>query len=323
MINDVVPKLRSLRTPVRKTLKKKGTLTIGMVETTPVVWKDELLRFEWVRNKKWGSVKMEYRDIGCFRFVSMADGTLRGAEFGHDHSFGTCYEENGVMYAFGVRGEARGDVLSNVVDILWSDDLVNWQQKEILRLPEDVHVFNNSVCKGADGYYIALEIHGREDWVGNGFTCIFAKSADLMNWELLDPLSHSYDHGRYTACPVLRYVDGYYYMICLEALPLKRYVPYITRTKDFETFEMGHYNPVMWYDDDDKLIQHPEWFTEEQLDYIANSVNCNVSDLDICDYNGKTVILYSWGNQLGKEFLAEAEYDGSMAEFLKSFYVDA
>jgi alpha-L-fucosidase len=186
-----------------------------------------------------------------------------------------------------------------------------------------VHIYNNSVCKGADGYYIALEIHGREEWVGQGYTCIFAKSAYLMNWELLDPISHSYDRSRYTACPVLRYTDGFYYIICLESLPMKRYVPYIARTKDFEIFEMGHYNPVMWFDDDDKLVQHPGQFAEEQLDYIANSVNSNVSDLDVCDYNGKTVILYSWGNQLGKEFLAEAEYDGSMAEFLKSFFVDA
>ena len=323
MIKDVVSDIKTRMTPIRKTLSKKGTITIGMVETTPVVWKGELLRFEWVRNKSWGSVKMEYRDVGCFRFVSMDNGEICGGEFGFDHAFGSCFEENGVMYAFGVRGEARGDVLSNVMDMFWSEDLINWQQKEILRLPEDVHIYNNSVCKGPDGYHIAIEIHGRPDWVGQGFTCVFARSSDLMDWELLDPLRYAYDRERYTACPVLRYTDGYYYMICLEALPMKRYVPYITRTRDFEIFEMGHYNPVMWYDDDDKAVQHPERFSAEQLDYIANSVNCNVSDLDICDYDGKTVILYSWGNQRGKEFLAEAEYDGSMAEFLKSFYVES
>ena len=183
-------------------------------------------------------------------------------------------------------------------------------------------IFNTSVCKGPDGYILAIEIGGKHPWVGVGFTCIFAKSDDLLNWELIDPETHSYDKGRYTACPVLRYVDGWYYMICLESMPASRWVPYITRTRDFETFEMGHYNPVMWFDDNDRIVEHPEWFSQEHLEYIANSPNCNVSDLDICDYKGKTIILYSWGNQLGNEFLAWAEYDGSSAEFLKSFYVN-
>ena len=36
---------------------------------------------------------------------------------------------------------------------------------------------------------------------------------------------------------------------------------------------------------------------------------------------GKTVIMYSWGNQHGKEFLAMAEYDGSLQELLESFFL--
>ena len=54
--------------------------------------------------------------------------------------------------------------------------------------------------------------------------------------------------------------------------------------------------------------------------YAENAVNCNNSDFDLCDYNGKTIITYSWGNQLGKEFLALAEYHGNSREFLQSFF---
>ena len=50
------------------------------------------------------------------------------------------------------------------------------------------------------------------------------------------------------------------------------------------------------------------------------AVDCNNSDFDLCDYQGKTVITYSWGNQFGKEFLALAEYDGPSSEFLQSFF---
>lgn len=317
MILDYRQELTGIKTPVRKTLQKKGTLAIAIVETTPVVWEDTLLRFEWVRNNGWGAVEGITREVGCYRFVRMADNACV-CELGQDHAFGCCHAEGDTMYAFGVRGEGGG----NVMDAFWSMDMAHWEEKEILRLPEDVKIFNNSVCKGPDGYVMAIEISARNGWSAKGFTNIFAKSQDLLNWELLDPETYVYDKSRYTACPVLRYVDGYYYMICLESLPCHRWVPYITRSRDLQTFQMGHYNPVMWFDDEDRKVQHPQWFTAEELEYIATAANTNVSDVDICEYKGKTVILYSWGNQLGKEFLAEAQYDGTMEEFLKSFYVD-
>lgn len=53
---------------------------------------------------------------------------------------------------------------------------------------------------------------------------------------------------------------------------------------------------------------------------ILDAVDCNNSDIDMCEINGKTLITYSWGNQLGKEFLALAEYNGTNEEFLKSFF---
>jgi hypothetical protein len=116
------------------------------------------------------------------------------------------------------------------------------------------------------------------------------------------------------------YCDGYYYIICLFAAPYHRWVPYIARSRDLRDFEMGTVNPIMWPDYNDKTVIHPERFTKEELDYIENAVDCNNSDIDMCEINGKTLITYSWGNQLGKEFLALAEYDGTNEEFLKSFF---
>jgi len=46
----------------------------------------------------------------------------------------------------------------------------------------------------------------------------------------------------------------------------------------------------------------------------------NNSDVDLCEFRGRTIITYSWGNQQGTEFLAEAVYDGSLASFLKGFF---
>ena len=208
MIIDHRPALRTLNMPARKTLQKKGTIAVAVVEATPVVWKGELLRFEWLRNTEWGSYKPAQRSVGCYHFVNMETNEPT-AEFAFDHAFGCCYEENDIMYTHGVRGPGGG----NVLDVFWSSDLESWQEKEILRLPEDVMVFNTSVCKGPDGYIMAIEIGGKHPWVGVGFTCIFAKSDDLIHWTLLDPKESSYSRDRYTACPVIRWHDGYYYMI--------------------------------------------------------------------------------------------------------------
>lgn len=315
MMTDVASALRTGEMPPRKSLVKKGTIEIAVVETTPVVWKDRLLRFEWVRNSQWGNAMGTNREKGCYRFVDMhTDEAL--PEFAEDHAFGCCYEEDGVMYVHGVRGEGGG----NVIDSFVSRDLCSWSQSTALVLPQDIAIYNTSVCKSPDGYVMAIEIGGSNPMVGVPFTCIFALSADLLNWTLLPTQEHCYARDRYTACPTLRWYDGWYYMIYLESAPCARWLPYIVRSKDLRLFEPGLRNPIMIHSDEDKQLVRPDRFSPEEQAYIQNAVNCNNSDVDLCLYNGKTVILYSWGNQLGKEFLALAEYDGPPEAFLASFF---
>ncbi|MCP4450012.1 MAG: hypothetical protein GY809_01005, partial [Planctomycetes bacterium] len=45
-------------------------------------------------------------------------------------------------------------------------------------------------------------------------------------------------------------------------------------------------------------------------------------DIDFCEFNGRLIINYSWGNQGGTEFIAEAEYDGTSAQFLEGWFLD-
>ena len=304
-------------TPIKR-IKKLGTIKIDCVETTPVVWEDRLIRFEWVRNKQWSSQGVIKRDYGYYAFFDMETEEEVGASFAIDHAFGACYAENGTMYVIGVRGSGGG----NILDLFWSEDLVNWQEKEILRFDEDVNIYNTSICKAEENEYaLAIEIGGKNPMVGkNPFTIIFAKSDNLFEWNVLPADTHVFSLDRYTACPSIRYYDGYYYMVYLEMLPALRWTPYIVRTKDFEMFEMGLINPFMIFDNDDKLMPHPERFSDFEKERIYNAVDCNNSDVDFCDYNGKTVILYSWGNQFGVEFLALAEYDGTLEELLTSFF---
>lgn len=315
MISDYKTPLKNAKISAQKTLRKRGTVKISFVEATPAVFHDRLLRFEWVRNSIWGKAGGIDREIGYYQFVDM-ETEDPVCSFAEDHSFGCCFCEDGQMYVHGVRGSGGG----NVLDTFVSRDLQHWEQSTALVFPEHIHVYNTSVCKGDGRYIMAIEIGGHDPIVGVPFTCIFAESADLIHWTLLNTMEYSYSRDRYTACPCIRYFDGYYYIICLEALPFHRYVPYIARTRNLKEFEIGERNPVMWFDDEDKKVIRPERFTAEELDYIASAVNCNNSDFDMCYYNGKTVITYSWGNQYGKEFLALAEYDGTEEEFLKSFF---
>ena len=84
-------------------------------------------------------------------------------------------------------------------------------------------------------------------------------------------------------------------------------------------WESSRLNPVLAFSDEDKRVANPK-LTAEQKQAVAQARNINNSDVDLCEYRGKTIIYYSWGNQQGKEFLAEAVYDGALADFLRGFF---
>lgn len=314
-----VTAIRDRKMPVRlKKIKKLGTIKPHYVESTPFVWKDELMIFEWVRSDFWAH---NGNERGYYHIVNLEKNTA-SKPFAHEHAFGCSYTENGKVYVYGIRGN---DGWTNKLDMFVSSDLENWEERECLTVPEDMCAFNTSVCKGKDGYVMAIEVGTKESKhpiIGCNFTMIFAVSKDLYNWELLPIEKYIYSADRYTACPSIRYFGDYYYMVYLEELPFERYVPYVARSKDLETWEIGDYNPFLTFDDEDKKFVYPERLSEEEKKYIANAYDCNNSDVDFCDYNGKTIITYSWGNQHGKEFLALAEYDGTLEELLKSFFAD-
>ena len=243
-----------------KTMVKKGTLDINIVETTPVIWNNRLYRFEWMRNSFWGEPSNKPNDYGYYRFTDM-ETEESTPEFAKDHSFGCAHIEGDTAYVHGVYGTGGG----NRLDVFWSMDLIHWESKIAFEFPEGWTLYNTSVCKGPDGYMMAIEIGSPPEIVGKPFTIVFAKSGNLIDWEMLPTEDYCYTKDRYSACPVIRYVDGFYYMIYLESLPCHRWLPYIVRTTDFAVFELGIRNPIMFFDDNDKIVQRPEKFSSEQL----------------------------------------------------------
>ena len=124
---------------------------------------------------------------------------------------------------------------------------------------------------------------------------------------------------KYTACPALRFFDGLYYLIYLEAKAGPTYETHIVRSRDLIHWENSPLNPVLQYSAEDKLIANPK-LTPKQRELIARAVDVNNSDVDLCEFQGRTIIYYSWGNQKGTEFLGEAVYEGNLASLLRGFF---
>ena len=312
-------------------LKKLGMYGLGM-EQTPIVLNDEIVLVESFAATPGLSGTPEIR-------LRNPKTGWTSASFGRGYYFASGYQEGDRVYAFGTSAlddkpltmyesedmatwhDPRG---GDEVHMFWSDDFINWNTRLALKIP-GWRLWNTSVCKGQDGYVMAIEVRQLGDAldpvIGCPFTSFFARSQNLFDWELMST-ECCYTRERYNACPALRYYDGWYYMICLETLPAVRYAPYIYRTRDFIDWEVGFHNPMMMFDDEDRVI-HKETcyqFTQDDLDKLENRININNSDLDLCEYHGRTHVFYGTGDQMTYGFLGEAVYDGPLHQFLKAYF---
>jgi hypothetical protein len=303
-------------------IRKLGTIDCDMVETTPIVWRGRLYRFEYVRD----NYKPNTTGRCYFRFDDVETGEPT-PPFAAGWHLGSAFADGDRVYAFGVNKWGGTEIR-----VFWSDDIKIWASRTALHL-RGWEIFNTSVCKDADGYTMAFEIGAPPQETGIAFTMRFAKSSDLLNWRLT-PVECVFSKDRYTACPALRFLDGWYYMIYLEARPGPTYEPHIVRSKDLVRWESSPLNPMMQFSDEDKSIANPR-LSAEQRQRIAAAVNLNNSDVDLCEIapndaappalrggakSPTVVIYYSWGNQQGIEHLAAAVYDGTLAEFLRRWF---
>lgn len=287
-------------------------------ESTPFIWHGKL---KWLHTVS--KPGMRCFEPNAQQFVIRDDETNEvSGPFCTGYHFYSCYEENGTLYVFAT-DETNNMWGGESVVMMWSSDLEHWEEKVIINRPGWLY-YNTSVCKGRNGkYVIAIEAGKPQDKVGVPFTIFFAESDDLMDWSPMDDDIH-YNDKRYTACPSIRYIkeDDFYYMVCLEALPMERYAPYIYRTRDFTEWEIGVHNPVLWISKEDKQLAPgaEKYIKEENMERYDNYVNINNCDLDFCEFDGKTKICYLTGNQHNISFYCEAEFDGTLKEFLQSFF---
>lgn len=287
-------------------IEKLGTIDLDLVETTPVVFKDKVYRYEYVRERYEPNITGD----SYSRFVNHETGEATPA-FAEGYHLGSAFVHEGRAIVSAV------DIWDGeYIALFISEDLKTWKKQNALHLP-GYGIFNTSLCYAEDNYVLMFEVGKPESVAGARFTARFATSPDLKTWTLTPP-ECTYSKDRYTAPHCLRYHKGYFYNFYLEHVS-GTYEQRVVRSKDLIDWEASPLNPVLRFSEADKTIANPK-LTKEQRKRIEEAENRNNSDFDFCEYQGELIINYSWGDQRGKEFLAEARYAGTTAEFLEGWY---
>ena len=273
--------------PARPALTEETLVRKDMCEVTPIVWKGRLCLFSCVRPGS-GGTKEQY-----YLTVRDAETGEEMAHFGVGHSLASAHVQQDTLYVFASRFENKN---WNDVTLFKSQDLKNWEQKVVITQDPTEHLFNCSVCAGPDGFVMAYESN---DPTYPAFTVKFAVSKDLETWTKLPEAVFGTD--RYTACPTIRFADGFYYVLYTEhRTPRWLFETYIVRSPDLKKWFQSPLNPVL---------------TPKAIDDGVDA-----SDADLAEFQGKTYLYYAVGDQLTWMNVKRFIYPGSMTDFFKQWF---
>lgn len=254
-------------------------------EAAPVVWRERLAVLKSVRPAS-GGRREDYRLV-----LEDAESGDELARFAEGYSLASAFVEDDTFYAFGARFAPDG---WNDVTLFRSRDLKHWDQR--VAIPQaNEQLFNSSVCRGPDGFVMAYESN---DSRYPAFTIKFATSANLTEWQKLPDAVYGAD--RYAACPCIRYVDGWYYVLYLEhRTPRWFFETCLARSRDLRHWESAPGNPLLTPGFGDGI---------------------NASDPDVVEFGGATYIYYSVGDQRSWSRLKRAVFPGSLAAFFQEAF---
>jgi hypothetical protein len=267
------------------TIQKTEALVapFSFMETTPLLWHGRPCLMTCVRPGRGGKLEEYYLVL-----VDMLTHE-RIATFATGYGLACAYVEDDTMYVYASLWDPGREWTD--IYLLVSNDLINWTESLVITAAEGERLFNSSVCKDDTGYLMAYESN-----TYTPFTVKFARSNDLHCWEKL--ADHDYSRDRYAACPTVRWLNGYYYLIYLVA-EAPGYVTHIARSRDLRTWERSPYNPM--------LSPSP-------------GEGINNSDVDLFEYDGQVHIFYATGDQQTWGGLKRATFDGTLGEFLQSYF---
>jgi hypothetical protein len=262
------------------------------MENTPVIFDSRMLL---VSNYRPGGADAKGKD--AYLYIDDLQTGMEVARFGSGHSFVSALVNGSELNVFSLEFSDFGRVMnSNGIDRMVTTDLKNWKTEKII-LPEgNEHLFNSSVCCDENGFLMAYESDKPVQ-----FCFKFARSSDLSKWDKLIGVAFTGANHEYSACPVIRYIKPYYYVIYLHASVSghKGWISYMARSSDLLNWELSPYNPIL---------------EAEAGEGINNS------DVDILEYKGKTYLYYATGDQETWGTVRVAMYDGGEKEFFERHF---
>lgn len=292
-------------------IQKQGRLGSPLVETSPFVFNDRLYLLEnyqkyWdVPGAKPGDHfhedEVRIRDLSTDKIVSIP---LK------NYAFATVLTWNDRVYVFaGSYGKDKPWRQITEITMISSSDLENWTEPEIILKASGKEVFfNTAVCRGKDKFILLYETNDKS-W--KPFTFRYMESTDLKNWEPIPDALYGTD--KYVGGPALYFEDDYYYTLYLESLN-KKYETRITRSKDLIQWEDApEGRPFVTFDS-----------TLTNCPLIDPTISeSNASDVELCYFEGETILYFTGSNQLFAGDLQWATYPGTPAQLFNHFFKDS
>ena len=262
------------------------------MENTPVIFDSRMLL---VSNYRPGGADAKGKD--AYLYIDDLQTGMEVARFGTGHSFVSAFVNGSELNVFSLEFTDFGRIMNSTgIDRMSSTDLKNWKTEKVI-LPEGAeHLFNSSVCRDEKGFLMAYESDKPVQ-----FCFKFARSVDLSNWKKLENLIFTGVNHEYSACPVIRYIKPWYYVIYLHAATEghKGWISYLARSADLAEWELSPYNPIL---------------------EAESGEGINNSDVDILEYKGRTYLYYATGDQETWGTVRVAMYDGSEKEFFERHF---
>jgi hypothetical protein len=257
----------------------------GAMENTPFVYQGRPM------------IALNFRDEkanNLYLFIQDLTTTKELTRFGQGHSFVNAFVNGNELNIFATEF-ATNDWYHDIYRF-WTTNLTNWNRELAIAREPGAHLFNSSVCRDAQGYVMAYESEKPVQ-----FCFQFARSKGLSHWDKIPGLIFTGANNEYSACPVIRYLEPYYYVIYLHAAVdgHKGWVPYIARSKDLAEWELSPFNPIL---------------------EASEGEGVNNSDIDLFEYQGKTYLYYATGDQATWGDVRTAMFDGPLAEFYQSWF---
>lgn len=214
-------------------------------------------------------------------------------------SYSVTYVEAGTLHIFGT------DPAHGHVSHMTSTDLVTFNAPSVvINTPPGMGFYNTSVTKNTvTGQYVMAVEATDAGYPGIPFICRFMTSPDLVTWTM--QLPWIYNNHVFVNCPTLRFnaTDGKFYLLYMSISAGVHYT-FIARTTDF----------IIW----DNGTGYPDGSTVPFAPSAGEGTNN--SDVDLTEYHGKLYFTYCRGDQTSWLETSTAVYNGTLSQYLQSFY---